>query len=414
MKTKLTEKVITDAKIPASGRLYIWDSQLNGFGAVVGKRGASFVMQLRVSGRQTKRTIGTAGKPREDGASWNVARARARARELLVEAEHPVVAACEITLRQGIAEHIESLKLRNKSPKTIETLEGELSRVMEDWLDRPIIEITGPALRDIWKHIQTEAAKKPPRQGSVNKPGLATANRVIAQVSAVWNTVDRMYDLPSKNPASRVTRAKLMPNRKRIEADGFKAWLAIVETCSPVRRDMQLLTLFTAIRSEGVRNLRWDDIDRESRVLTVRKVKGGRVYRVPINETMIAILDRRKTGNAIEFNDFGGDDGWVFPSLSARKPHKVIHVAEPRESRFDDVLEQKVSVLPGLHTLRRTHNSVGIECGILQEYREMLLNHNGKGVNWEHYGLPQNWAFFGECQDKITAKLLEYLGRESV
>ncbi len=185
-------------------------------------------------------------------------------------------------------------------------------------------------------------------------------------------------------------------------------------TLSPVRRDLQLFTLFTALRSESVRKLCWDDLDGESSLLHVRKAKGNKPYTIPLSFPCLAILRRREYENPKEFQIHGGDHGWIFPSLTRAKPRTVIPVAEPKQWRVDRGTGKRVQILPGLHALRRTHNSVGIEAGVLQEHREALLNHNNKGVNVEHYGQPQSWEHLAECQSLISRTLLERLNRKSI
>jgi hypothetical protein len=70
----------------------------------------------------------------------------------------------------------------------------------------------------------------------------------------------------------------------------------------------------------------------------------------------------------------------------------------------------RVQHLPGIHANRRTFNSVAIEIGIPIEARLALMNHEGKGVNVKHYGVPQSWDFLRECAERIEAGLRERLG----
>jgi hypothetical protein len=93
----------------------------------------------------------------------------------------------------------------------------------------------------------------------------------------------------------------------------------------------------------------------------------------------------------------------------------VIPVSEVKEHRTDRAREDKegrplrVLHLPGIHANRRTFNSVAIEIGIPPEARLALMNHEGKGVNVKHYGVPQSWDFLRECAQRIEAALRERL-----
>ncbi|MCX5742625.1 MAG: hypothetical protein NT062_09035, partial [Proteobacteria bacterium] len=47
-------------------------------------------------------------------------------------------------------------------------------------------------------------------------------------------------------------RNRYVPNRERV--DDLVPWWALVQTLSPVRRDLQTFCLFTGMRSEAARN----------------------------------------------------------------------------------------------------------------------------------------------------------------
>lgn len=110
-------------------------------------------------------------------------------------------------------------------------------------------------------------------------------------------------------------------------------------------------------------------------------------------KTVRKILARRKADNTTSplLAPFGGDHGFVFPSLS-RDMKRVIPVAEVKERhqlmhadgwavRDEDGEPVRVNTLPGIHVSRRTFNSVAAEIGIDLETREALMNHSGRGVN---------------------------------
>lgn len=196
------------------------------------------------------------------------------------------------------------------------------------------------------------------------------------------------------NPATRLQQAALKPRETRIPDAEFADWYAkVMKLENPVRRDLQLVALFTGIRSDGVRNLRWEDLDFDAELIQVARAKGDRPYSLPMVKTVRKILARRKADNTTSplLAPFGGDHGFVFPSLS-RDMKRVIPVAEVKERhqlmhadgwavRDEDGEPVRVNTLPGIHVSRRTFNSVGAEIGIDLETREALMNHSGRGVN---------------------------------
>lgn len=411
MRAKLTEKIIAGTKIPpGKTRVKVWDGQVTGFGAIVGRRDVALVAEARVNGKPKRVSFGKLGKPMPGGGVWTVAKARIEAIQLIGSMLSGSVPVQERrssrgpTLRDGLELHIQNMERKDRAPRSIATMRSEVERILADWLDRPIADLTGDKLDKEWSRIKKEAR---PKRGVVNEPGLAQANRTVAHVSAIWNSLDKKHDLPGRNPATRVVRGALKPQVSRIGDGKFPDWLEVVRSLSPVRRDLQLFTLVTGVRSLGVRSIQWTDIKGE--LLHVRIAKGDKPYSVPLSTVAIHVLRRRRIENAIEFVDHGGDHGWVFPSLSRAKPYRVIHVAEPRESKPDKA-GKSIAILPGLHALRRTHNSVAMEIGIFQEHREALLNHNGKGVNVKSYGRPQNWTLLAKHQEAISQAMLERFG----
>ena len=128
---KINERTLPKlAPPPGKDRLVAWDDELAGFGVVVGARGASFVAQGRLRGTKRRYTIGK----REHG--WTVKDARVRAREILaqlaqgVDPKRPSPAAGGPTLRDALRRHVSNMRKRGRSARSIETLQGEVTRLM--------------------------------------------------------------------------------------------------------------------------------------------------------------------------------------------------------------------------------------------------------------------------------------------
>src|SRR5690606_13038361 len=135
----------------------------------------------------------------------------------------------------------------------------------------------------------------------------------------------------------------------------------------------------TGMRSEAARSVRWEHVNLTSKAmrigdtdvppsaLYVAKPKGGeaRAFVLPLPATVVDMLRVRAKGNRDIFRPYGGDHGYVFPSLSRSAPFQVQPIAEPKEYRADEA-GKRVSYLPGLHTLRRTYLSVATEAGVTE------------------------------------------------
>ena len=412
-KTAADEESGKAAALPtAVDRERYWDDALPGFGVVVGRRFATFVVQHRVAGRQRRVAIGRYGKP---GAGeihadrWTVARARKEAMRLLGAMSSGIDPSAEArkreggpTLRAGLELHASNMRKAGRAERSIETIEGEVPRLLAAWLDRPIAEIRGVDLVALHDRLTDQ-----------DKPSLA--NRIVAHVSTIWNALDRVHELDGRNPARAVTRNRYVPNRERIPDAEMPAWLEKVQQLSPVRRDLQMFCLFTGMRSDAARHVRWEHLDEKRRALIVPRPKGGeaKAFTLPLADSTFEMLLARRRANAMEMKPFHGDHGWAFPSLSREAPFTVQPIAEPKEYRRiadeDDEKVTKKRVMPGLHVLRRTYLSVATEAGIGELDRHVLANHafGRQSVNATY--IEQALPHLAECQARIERALWQRL-----
>lgn len=404
---KLSEQNLPTLVIPdGEQRAYYWDTERPGFGVVVGRKQRTFVVRGRVGGKLVKRTIGVAGAPRDDGHLWTVRLARQRATEILGEFAGGHVpeaksAAGGPTLRDAMEMHLLAMRNSGCTARSIETMEIELPRLMAAWMDQPIANLKRSHLRE--RHDQLIAAGTP-----------FQARRVKALVSAVWNTLEGASDdgLGSPNPASGWRTLKYTPSRERVDNADLKAWYEkVLALPNPVRRDLQLFCLFTGMRSEAARHVRWEHVDEKAAALRVPRPKGGeaKAFTLPLPETLVEMLEKRKRENRDIFGPYGGDHGWVFASLTREAPFEVQPIAEPKEYKLDPETKKKVAHLPGLHTLRRTWLSMANDAGVSELDRSVLANHTyGKRSVNETY-IKQSFERLAGEQAKIEAELWKHL-----
>lgn len=429
MYAKISDRTLDRLKLPADkAQMVVFDDELPGFGVVIGKTATSFIVNCRINGTLRRQVIGRRGAIREDGRAWSSALARQRARILLGKVAGGIDPTAEAraqrggpTFREALAFHIYKMERgenrRGKicSPRSITTLRGGIELHLAGWLDRPLVDLTADVLDGVRTKIERDATRI---QGSNdrNPPGRAIANRLLANVSAVWRSYHKRYGLPVANPTERLIAGALEPRENRIANEEIKPWHERVMTMkNHVRRDLQRVALFTGVRTDGVRRLRWEDIDFDEDLIQIRNAKGDRPYTIPMIGTVRDILHTRRAENAKLFEAYGGDDGWCFPSLS-RDLKRVQHVAEVKErayavdekgrvKRDKDGTPIRETYLPGIQACRKTFNSVAMEIGIPKEAREALMNHEGRGVNVKSYGFPQNWDYLRNCADDIERAL---------
>jgi integrase len=167
-----------------------------------------------------------------------------------------------------------------------------------------------------------------------NPPGRAVSNRLLANVSAIWRSYHKRYGLPVANPTERLIPGALEARENPIDNHELKTWHErVMAMKNHVRRDLQRVALFTGVRTDGVRRLRWEDVDLDEDLIQIRNAKGDRPYTIPMVGTVREILEARRAANEHLFTAYGGDDGWCFPSLS-RDFKRVQHVAEVKERAY--------------------------------------------------------------------------------
>lgn len=419
---RLNEKTLADLPIPTDQpQAYYWDTETMGLGVVVGRTGAkTFVARAWINGKNRRVKIGVAGRPRPDGHRWSVALARAEARKLLgkmsegvdlnVERREQRALAAEPaggpTLRDAYNAHLEKMRKRNRSPDSIATMKKEVEKYLGKWLDRPIAALTGSELGKIHEQIKVSAK---PREGTNpnNERGAPLANRVIAHVSACWNTLNKKLEgaLGGWNPAKAVDKDLLTAKRERISDVDLPDWYARVQTMrNPIQQDGLIFALFTGLRSEDVRTTRFDLVDWSACSLALPDPKGGveRAFKIPLSKTCLEILRRRQVENAKSPLLPDGDGGFAFPGINS--DGKVGPIADLRQQIHDGTKHARFPV-EDVHTLRRTYESVAHEAGISELDLHVLTNHAYASYNVNATYIAQAFEHLKQCQATIEAAI---------
>jgi integrase len=190
------------------------------------------------------------------------------------------------------------MRKKGRSPRSIATFIHETNKYLADWLDRPFSELTGEKLVELHQQIKDKAAK---RAGTnpANDKGAPLANRVIAHVSAAWRSLNKKLEgrLGSWNPASAVDRDVIRPSRERVQDEELPGYAARVATMrSPIKRDGLMLALYTGLRNEDIRTMRFDQVDFDDETVHLPNPKGGpdAAFTIPLSKTPLAILRRRQ------------------------------------------------------------------------------------------------------------------------
>jgi integrase len=352
-KLKLTKASVEALPFTESGQVMYVDTELKGFALVVGRVAKAYIAQKDVRGRTRRITIGRHG-------TWTTELARKEAQHLLVEMDRgfdPVEkkkaeASDLITFGEAYRIHLERIQRLGRTPRTIETYHERVDRYLRDWLARPIRHISRADIRE--RHTRIG-----------ENHGRTSANRAMAAFRAIYNTVLKEHENFPVAPTIAVHWYKEYRRQAPVADIDLPDWYAkVMQIRNPVRRDLQLFTLFTGLRRNDACTVRWDDVNAALGSLHRPNPKGGpaRAFTIPLPDVCVEILARRREENP---KMFGEGCPWVFPSLSLHGD-KVIPVSEPQEYKRG---------LPSPHRLRDTYTTAANGAGLSPYDIDVLTNH---------------------------------------
>jgi len=319
-KERLTKTAVDRLK-PAEAEYVIWCGKLSGFGCRVWPTGKKvFIIQFRVAGRLTKKTLGTFG-------TITVEQARKEAERYLAAAQlgHDLVAAerkmkTGLTVSQLCDEYIK-LGMGQKKPSTIATDLGRIDAHIRPLLGKK--RISSVTRSDIERFLNDVAIGRTARDirtkkgRSIVRGGKGTATRTVRLLGGIFTyAVERGYI--EKNPKSGVKLFKDNSGEKYLSDDEMQRlgkalneaetvglpWdtksesntkhrpkdeAAMYEVMSPHVTGAIRLLLLTGCRLREVLHLRWSEVDFEHGILNLPDSKTGQ-KKVYLSEGAIDVL----------------------------------------------------------------------------------------------------------------------------
>ncbi len=339
---RISQKFI-DRKIrrPDNGQVIYRDDELIGFGLRVTRGSMSYIVECRVNGVNKRITIGPHGRFDPDTAREEAKKLLAtmtRGRDPRVEEAKEKLS--QITLGEVLEDYLASRTLR---PNSIRTFRSVPRRCLGDWLPLPIVSITKEMVETRHRELT-----RPTRMGTSGK---AQANIAMECLCTLINFAMNKYEIDGKpiiqkNPVDRLSQIRawhVIPRRQTVIPDHkLPSWYQeVISVRDKKVRDYLLFLLFTGLRRTEAATLKWEDVDLEGKVLTIRSeiAKNHHEHRLPLTDFLHALLTQRKTKTK--------DSEYVFPGRGFR-----MHMVD------SDLVYSRIGERCGckftLHDLRRT------------------------------------------------------------
>ncbi len=356
---RLRERDIGKLPVPTKNDKVYRDGEVRGFGVrVTPKNARSFVLGYSVHRRERRFTIG-------QWPSWNVTRARERAKELrrkIADGFDPLAekeqALKDPTFGQVAAQYLEVRASKQKGF-------AEYKRILEKdalphWRN---IRAAGIRKRDVVALIEKKAETAP-----------VAANRLFQLIRRLFAfalereivELNPCYGL--KKPGGDETSRERALNGNEIRI----LWrcLSEDELFSETTSGSLKLMLSSAQREGEVVSARWEEIADDWWVIPGSKTKNGKQHKVPLNSIALEVLTEQPRVSE-----------WVFPS--PRKEDQHIHrdalCKALRRARTRDAELEKLDAFHP-HDLRRSAATAMGEHGVAEFDIALTLNHSRTGV----------------------------------
>jgi integrase len=405
MKTKLTQKTI-EAQIKANeGKVvYLWDTELSGFGARLSPSGeVSWLVQKFIGGRGGRAIRQTIGRAKD---ALDLADARSLAEQEIGD------------IRKGINVVLRKRQLRHKvrdqlnSIRTEEALEKFIKANSEGtryWSDTE--RLLRASLSSFLKRPIIEVSKADVRKMLDDKQGRPAAQRNLFAALRPFFSYLLEHDLVEVSPLSSISVPDPLPSRDRLLTDlELKALWEVSSTLNNPWGQFYRLLILTGQRIGEVSGMRWEEIDMTKALWTIPKerAKNGKAHIVHLSP--LSLNELRSLSNRQE--------GFVFPAKRLTKKDQEskgegsIKGFSKSKATVDALMTAYLREKTGnsaynltpwrVHDLRRTLVSGLAQAGYPTDVVDRLLNHvsgSQSGVK----GVYQRYEFLKERQAALLA-----------
>lgn len=404
---KLTRTNIDRLPSPERGRQTYMDTELKGFALRVTPTRKTFYVVKKVS----------RGAGIRRGVHWikigdyppaTPETARKTALELLNKLGNNVDPVQERRAREMEAVTLEELfgaytETRKLTPGTLRVYRFVIDRVVPHWKRKKITTITREMVRT---QFHSASALHGPSIGNLY-------GRVLR---ALFNFAEGRYrnaedrPLVPENPAKILSQVRAWNRIERrtrvITPADLPVWYAAVRgladpPATPLREtisDYLLLLLFTGLRENEGKGLRWTDVDLKNRTFTVRDPKNHQDHTLPLSTFLFDLISRRRE------KTWGSP--FVFPGKSLERP-----LAET--GRALRMITEKTGIEFSLHDLRRSFITIAESLDLPWSVLKRLLNHKTGAADVTGGYIISGAERLRVPMQRITDRLLELVRVDS-
>ena len=130
----------------------------------------------------------------------------------------------------------------------------------------------------------------------------ATTNRYLATLKVMFGTA-KLWDYLDESPTDGI---KMLKEQNKIPHELSEDELGrLIEHCAGLVRAVVIVAVDTGLRRSELQRLRWDDVDFEHRMLTVKQSKNRKYRVIPMTERVVQLLSQRRNDR--------GDEEHVLP-----------------------------------------------------------------------------------------------------
>jgi integrase len=302
---KISKRIVDAATSPTIlDRVFIWDSEVRGFGLMVTARGTrTYVVQYRTpEGRSRRITIGRHGSP------WTPDDARQKAMEILrgvrqgidpldtkiaARAALTVAELADLYLREG------PMAKPNKKPRSWETdrscIERHINPLIGSKIAKSLMKLDVSRFQaDVASGKTAKDEKTGIRGRAIVRGGKGIAARSLAVLSAILSFAED-HGVVASNPAKGVHPYRGRPRERFLteaEVKSISRALEVLERESAIPAVASVairLLMLTGCRKNEILSLKWEYVDFERHCLRLPDSKTGAKI-IPVAVAPLAIL----------------------------------------------------------------------------------------------------------------------------